>query len=150
MSNSENPKTGADFQKDVLEWFREHYKGNFEIEKKIPIGNPAKEHKFDIVDDTGKIVVECKCYTWTKSGNVPSAKMGFANEAAFYLTFLPENYEKYIVMKKSYHPKKQESLAQYYFRTNKHLLGKIKVAQYDQQTRNLEVIKESDLAQDTK
>ena len=32
------------------------------------------------------------------TGNVPSAKIGFANEAAFYLSFLPNSFEKYIVM----------------------------------------------------
>lgn len=151
MSNSDNPKTGANFEKEVLTWFQAHHKkGNFELQKKIPIGNPPKEHKFDIVDETGKVVIECKCYTWTESGNIPSAKMGFANQAAFYLTFLPENCEKYIVLKKSLHPKRQESLAQYYFRTYKHLLGKIKVAEYDQQTKDLKVIEESDLVQEPK
>jgi len=53
---------------------------------------------------------------------------GFTNEAAFYLTFLPDSYEKYIVMLKSHHPKRNESPAEYYFRINHHLLGKIKVA----------------------
>ena len=40
-------------------------------------------------------------------------------------------YEKYIVMLKSYHSKRNESLAEYYYRTNKHLIGKIIVAEYD-------------------
>ena len=58
------------------------------VEKKIPIGDPAKDHKFDIVSGDNSIAIECKCYTWTVTGNVPSAKMGFTNEAAFYLSFL--------------------------------------------------------------
>ena len=109
MSNSDNPKNGADFQRQVLEWFRKNYDSDFELEKKIPIGNPAKDHKFDIVDTSGTIAIECKRYTWTETGNVPSAKMGFTNEAAFYLSFLPETYEKYIVMLKSHHPKGQRA-----------------------------------------
>lgn len=103
MSNSDNPKKGADFQKQVMDWFLKEYGPGFEMETKIPIGNPAKDHKFDIVNLEKRIVIECKCYTWTETGNVPSAKMGFANEAAFYLSFLPETYEKYIVMLKSHH-----------------------------------------------
>ena len=102
MSNSDNPRNGAIFQRQVKEWFQEHYEKSFELEKKIPIGDPAKEHKFDIVDEAGTIAIECKRYTWTETGNVPSAKMGSTNEAAFYLTFLPESFEKYIVMLKYY------------------------------------------------
>ena len=148
MSNSDNPGNGAAFQRQVFAWLEKHYKKRFILEKKIPIGKPAKDHKFDIVDEEGTIAIECKRYTWTESGNVPSATMGFANEAAFYLTFLPESYEKYIVMLRSYHPKHQESLAEYYFRTNRHLLGKIKVAEYDPETDDLRVVGEGARATD--
>ena len=140
MSNSDNPRNGADFQRQVLHWFRKNYGSDFELEKKIPIGNPAKDHKFDIVNTAGTIAIECKRYTWTETGNVPSAKMGFTNEAAFYLSFLPETYEKYIVMLKSLHPKRNESLAEYYYRMNKHLLGNIKIAEFDPDTNKLRVI----------
>ena len=98
MSNSDNPINGAIFQKQVLEWFRGHYKTSFSLEKKIPIGSPPKDHKFDIVADNDLVAIECKRYTWTETGNVPSAKMGFTNEAAFYLSFLPDTYKKIIVM----------------------------------------------------
>lgn len=131
MSNSDNPKNGADFQKQVQQYFAQKYGHGFELEKKIPIGEPPKDHKFDIVNSDLGIVIECKRYTWTVTGNVPSAKMGFTNEAAFYLRFLPDKYEKYIVMLKAHHPKRQESLAEYYYRMNRHLLGKVNVAEYD-------------------
>lgn len=133
MSNSDNPIKGKEFQEQVLRWFEKHYNRTFELEKSIPIGNPPKGHKFDILDKTGAIAIECKRYTWTETGNVPSAKMGFTNEAAFYLTFLPNNYEKYIVMVKAKHPNpdRKETLAEYYYRINKHLLENIKVAEYD-------------------
>ena len=140
MSNSDNPINGAIFQKQVLEWFRGHYKVSFSLEKKIPIGNPPKDHKFDIVNTELEIVIECKRYTWTKTGNVPSAKMGFTNEAAFYLRLLPDNYVKYIVMLKANHSKRQESLAEYYYRINNHLLGKIKIAEYDSGEGELRII----------
>ena len=144
MSNSDHPMIGSVFQKQVLEWFQKEYGIEFELEKKIPIGYPAKDHKFDIVDTAGKIAIECKRYTWTETGNVPSAKMGFTNEAAFYLSFLPDRYEKYIVMLKSRHPKRNESLAEYYFKTNHHLLGKIKVAEYDPERNELRVVGQND------
>ena len=87
-----------------------------------------------------RIVIECKRYTWTESGNVHSAKMGFTNEAAFYLSFLSDEYKKYIVMLKSYHPQRHESLAEYYYRTNRHLLGNTKVAEYDPEQNELRVV----------
>lgn len=148
MSNSDNPHNGADFQRQVLRWFEENHQAKYELEKKIPIGNPAKDHKFDIVDASGTVVIECKRYTWTESGNVPSAKMGFVNEAAFYLSFLPDSYEKYIVMLRSFHPKRKESLAEYYFRTNRHLLGRIKVAEYDPDKDSFHIVGQNNVKDD--
>ena len=134
-TNNENPTVGAEFQEAVAKWFKKHYNKNFEMDKKIPIGySEKKNHRFDIVSDDNTIAIECKCYTWTEAGNVPSAKMGAANEAVFYLSFLPGTCEKYIVMKKSTHEKhnpKEETLAEYYYRINRHLLGGTKVAEFD-------------------
>ena len=140
MSNSDNPKNGADFQEKVQQYFIDKIGPGFELEKKIQIGNPPKEHKFDIVNFDLKIVIECKRYTWTVTGNVPSAKMGFTNEAAFYLSFIPDTFTKYIVMLESHHPKRHESLAEYYYRINKHLLGKTKVAEYEPVNRKFRII----------
>lgn len=140
MSNSDNPRKGAEFQRQVQDWFQRQLGPGFELETKIPIGDPAKDHKFDIVNLEKRIVIECKRYTWTETGNVPSAKMGFTNEAAFYLSFLPDSYEKYIVMLYSCHSKRSESLAEYYFRTNRHLIGKVKVAEYDPETDELRIV----------
>lgn len=141
MSNSDNPKNGAVFQRMVMDWFQENYSDmTFELEKKLPIGEPKKNHKFDIVDQNNTVAIECKRYTWTEAGNVPSAKMGFVNEAAFYLSFLPDSFEKYIVMLYSFHAKRQETLAEYYYRTNKHLLGKIKIAEFNPDKKQLRII----------
>ncbi len=140
MSNSEHPKLGADFQRAVQRYFIQECGAGFELEKKIPIGEPAKEHKFDIVNSDKHIVIECKRYTWTETGNVPSAKMGFTNEAAFYLSFLPNTFEKYIVMLRSHHAKRNESLAEYYYRTYRHLLGAIKIAEFDPETKTFIII----------
>lgn len=142
-TNSENPAIGAKFQEDVADWFRKTYKKEFILEKKIPIGySEKKDHKFDIVSDDNTIAIECKCYSWTETGNVPSAKMGAANEAVFYLSFLPGTCEKYIVLKRDISIKHTpaETLAEYYYRTNKHLLGGTKVAEYNPDTKKLRII----------
>ena len=140
MGNSDNPRNGALFQEQVRDWFQDRFGPGFELEVKIPIGDPPKDHKFDIVNTSRRIAIECKRYSWTVTGNIPSAKMGFTNEAAFYLSFLPDDYEKFIVILHSHHTKRKESLAEYYFRTNRHLIGKIKVAEYDLQSKQLHII----------
>ena len=139
-TNSENPIKGAEFQKQVKNWFQRMYDGEFELEYKIPIGEPAKDHKFDIVCKKHNIVIECKRYTWTESGNVPSAKMGFVNEAAFFLSFLPDSYKKFIVLIRSYNNIKQTFLADYYYKTYRHLLGNIIIAEYDPESDSFRII----------
>ena len=139
-SNSDNPKVGAKFQKKVAEWFENEYHKRYVLEKKIAIGNPPKDHKFDVVAEDDTIAIECKCYTWTKSGNVPSAKMGFTNEAVFYLSFLDDRYENYVVLSYSYNEKRKESLAEYYYRTNHHLIGNIHVMEYDPENNSMREI----------
>ncbi len=142
-ANSENPAIGAKFQEDVAVWFRKTYKKEFILEKKIPIGySEKKPHKFDIVSDDNTIAIECKCYSWTETGNVPSAKMGAANEAVFYLSFLPGTCEKYLVFKNDIcgMHKPNETLAEYYYRTNKHLLGGTRVAEFNQENKKLRIL----------
>ncbi len=39
-TNSENPKVGRAFQIAVKKWFEKSYDRPFELEQKIPIGNP--------------------------------------------------------------------------------------------------------------
>lgn len=148
LSNRDNPRLGAEFQQKVLEWFSNEYKTGFQKEIKIPIGSHLldqteyKDHKFDIVSDDYSIVIECKRYTWTESLNVPSAKMGFTNEAAFYLSLVKKCHKKYIVMLKSYNPNREKTLAEYYYETNKHLLGDVVIGEYDPDTRAMRFINE--------
>lgn len=120
--NSLNPGKGAQFQERAAKLLSEHLQTEFQIDYSIAIGNPPKGHKFDLVSSDLQYVGECKNYSWTKSGNVPSAKMGFVNEAAFYLSFLPKGITRFIVMRKDVHPKRNETLAEYYYRTYNHLL----------------------------
>ena len=140
MANSDHTRIGADFQKQVLEWFADHIGPGFELEVKKPIGNPPKDHKFDIVNPEKRIAIECKRFTWTESGNVPSAKIRTLNEAAFFLSFLPDDYDKYIVMLRDFNAKRGETLAEYYFRAYHHLLGRIVIAEYNLESGNMNVV----------
>ena len=126
-TNSENPYVGRKFQELVQKILNEKYNTYFEQEAAIPIGKPQKEHKFDLANNDRSIVVECKCYTWTDSGNVPSAKLMGLDEAVFYFGFLPAGTQKILCMKKAVFRGKSETLAKYYVRVHGHLLGDVSV-----------------------
>lgn len=130
-TNSENPKVGKAFQELVLKSMEKKFDTAFDMEVAIPIGKPSKNHRFDCVSEDGNIIVECKCYTWTNTGNVPSAKLMGLNEALFYMSYLPDEKSKILCIKKSVYPKKTETLAEHYCRIYKHLLRDVKVYEVD-------------------
>ena len=137
--NHLNPAKGKMFEELAKVLLDSYFNVNFDIDYPIAIGSPPKEHKFDLVAKDTSIIAECKNHSWTKSGNVPCAKMGFVNEAVFYLSFLPNEIKKYVVMRKDVHPKRKESLAEYYHRTYRHLLKGVVVIEIDDETK---IIKE--------
>jgi len=140
FGNKFNPERGRIFQdraKDILsEYFRTKFHPS---EFSIEIGNPPKNHKFDLVSLDKKYIGECKNHSWTKTGNVPAAKMALLNEAAFYLLHLESGVKKFIVMRKDVHRKRKETLAEYYYRINHHLLKDVFLIEVD--NNKLKIIK---------
>ena len=130
--NHLNTKKGRDFQNFVRNIFEAYFNAPFDLEVSFPIGTPPKPHRFDCASQDKKIVIECKCHSWTAGGNVPSAKMTTINEAAFYMSFLPQDIRRIIVLKKSTMTRRNETLAEYYCRINGHLLGQIEVFEIDE------------------
>ena len=124
-TNSENPYVGHEFQESVKSILEKKFNTRFESEVAVAIGNPAKGHKFDLVNEDRSIVVECKCYMWTTAGNVPSAKLMGLDEAVFYFGFLPSETKKLLCMKKAVYPGKKNTLAEYYVQKHGHLLGDV-------------------------
>ena len=113
-SNSDNSRVGQEFQERVCMIMQQYWGKDFGLEVPISIGAPPKEHRFDCASKDKSIVVECKCYTWTDSGNIPSAKLMGLNEAIFYMSYLPADVKKILCIKKATHAKKEETLAEYY------------------------------------
>lgn len=130
LSNSNNVKKGKEFEESVRQVLNERYKIEF-TQQSINIGNPAKAHKFDLVSKDKNIIVECKNYSWTETGNAPSAKTAFLNEAVLYLSHAPKNTKKIIVLRRDNHLKRKESLAEYYVRTYYHLLDEVIIMELD-------------------
>lgn len=140
LSNSENPKKGRDFEEMVSQSLGERYKTSFK-KQSINIGVPPKAHNFDLVSEDGNIIVECKNYSWTETGNIPSAKIAFLNEAILYLSHAPVSSKKIIVLKKDNHLKRKESLAEYYVRTYFHLLDGVMIMELDIKNMSIKEIK---------
>ena len=126
-TNSDNPRVGRKFQEFVKPILEDKFNTQFESEAAVAIGTPAKNHKFDLATKNRSIVAECKCYTWTDSGNIPSAKLMGLDEAAFYFGFLPLDTLKILCMKKATYRGKSETLAEYYVRIHGHLLRDVYV-----------------------
>jgi len=123
--NRLNPARGKRFQLTAARVLGNWFGVEFETDVPIPIGDPPKLHRFDLVSPGADHVGECKSYTWTKTGNVPSAKMAFANEAVFYLQHLVDVAHRFVVLRRTTHPKRSETLADYYVRTYRHLIGNV-------------------------
>lgn len=129
--NSRNTAKGREFQRRAAQVLGRHFGVNFHTDYPIPIGDPPKDHKFDMVSEDRKYIGESKNYSWTEGGNVPSAKMGFVNEAVFYLQHLPRDKRRFIVMRKDIRQTNNESLAEYYFRIYRHLLNGVSIIEID-------------------
>ena len=121
MSNSNKTKGDAfrDFAKPILE---KELKTKLEPEQKIDIGNPMKEHAFDLASQDRSIVIECKRYTWRESGEKPNGKIATLNEAVLYFSFLDYNVQKILCLMESKCPERKETLAEYYVNNYGHLL----------------------------
>ena len=138
--NSENPRVGKEFQNLTARLLEGYFGIEFNTEIPMMIGNPAKAHRFDCVSLDGKIAVECKCYTWTNSGNIPSAKLGFLNQSVLYASLLPNGVKRVIAMKRALHTKRTETLAEYYYRTYQHLLSGIVLLEIDTESNTVKSI----------
>ena len=138
-TNSENPRKGKDFQFRVKRIAEQKFGQLFVAEKAVRIGLPPKEHKFDLVSEDNTIIIECKCYSWTSSGNVPSAKMATLDEAILYMRSVPYYAHKIIVMSRELRSQNGESLANYFVEKHGHLLADIAVWEINKQDRVREV-----------
>lgn len=130
-ANNLNPARGREFETLASTVLSEYYQVVFRTGYAIEIGNPPKKHKFDLVSTNLNYIGECKNYSWTVTGNIPSAKMAFLNEAVFYLQHLNNSQNRFLVLRKDMHERHVETLAEYYYRTNRHLLNGVYIVEID-------------------
>jgi hypothetical protein len=67
--------------------------------------------------------VECKSYTWTATGNSPSAKIRGMNEVMLLFSVAPPHYRKILFVLKHLHLRSKTSLAAHYVKNQAHLIG---------------------------
>ena len=132
-----NARVGRDFELAAQRFFRS--KGlSLEREIKIPVGIDSikKDHSFDLGSLSLKVIVECKSHKWTTGGNVPSAKLTVWNEAMYIFFAAPRDYRKIMFVLRDYSTKRNETLAEYYLRTYRHLITKgVELWEYDEETK---------------
>jgi len=119
-----NAQVGRDFETIAQEFFAKqglHLKSGIAVQIGI---NGLKSHNFDLGNELGKVLVECKAHTWTEGGNVPSAKLTVWNEAMFFFHAAPSSYRKILFVLRDISQKRNETLGDYYIRTNSHLIPK--------------------------
>ena len=132
-----NVQKGEQFKILTAKLLSEYFEADYRLEIPFSLGNTLKQHKVDIAFPDKKIIVECKAYTYTASGNNPSAKISTFIEAVNYMNKLPLGYVKIIALKRATHPSKRESLAEYIVRTKKVMLGDVHVVEVDENTNRI-------------
>jgi hypothetical protein len=138
--NNMNPKKGRDFQNLAARILSDYFNVAFLTEQAIPIGNPPKLHKFDLVSIDKKYIGESKNYSYTEGGNIPSAKMMGLNEAVFYLQHLPTEKDRFIVVRKEVGINHSVTLGEHYYKTNRHLLNSVFIIEIDVKTNEVREI----------
>lgn len=128
-----NAHVGREFERVAQNFFT---KQGMSLQKdtSVSIGISSKKpHKFDLGNLNEKILVECKSHKWTEGSNVPSAKMTTWDQAMFLFYTTPKGYRKIFFVLKDYSSKREETLAEYYIRTNSHLIPKdVEIWEFDE------------------
>lgn len=107
----------------------------------IGIGKSRKKHAYDLGSHNEKIIVECKSHKWTEGDNIPSAKMTVWTQEMYYFYLAPKEYRKIFFMLKDYSASREESLGQYYLRTNSHLIPQgVEFWEYDERSQTAKKI----------
>lgn len=141
-----NTQVGRDFEANARAFFLKNkgliLQSNFKLA--IGIDGRSKVHSFDLGDEPNKVIVECKSHTWTETWNVPSAKMTTWNQAMYYFQAAPKGYRKILFVLNHYNPKRKLTLAEYYIKTNPHLIPDgVEIWEFDEATNNAKKIETS-------
>jgi len=144
IGSQSNAHVGKAFEADARTFFAaEGINLSPDHSVRVGIHTAKKDHKFDLGTDKPPkpTLVECKSHTWTKTGNVPSAKLTVWNEAMYYFHAAPDEYQKILFVLKHRHKRQQLTLAAYYLDKFAHLIpDKVEIWEFDPLLKNAERI----------
>ncbi|MEH6393337.1 hypothetical protein [Pseudoalteromonas sp.] len=136
IGSKSNAHVGREFESAASKFFLSQgieLVPNLKVE--VGVSNLKKQHAFDLGCIDQQIIVECKAHKWTIGGNVPSAKLTVWNEAMYYLYTAPAGFRKIMFVLRDFSTKRNETLAQYYIRTYKHLIpNDVELWEYEENT----------------
>lgn len=135
-SSRSHAQKGRAFQLVARDALKQVFNRNFELEVRLAIG-AEKLHSFDLATHDRTIIAECKAYSFTISGNIPSAKITALREAAMWLNAIPGDIGKLLIVKREVHPKTGETLGRYFARLNAHHLIDVVVLEMPESGGNL-------------
>lgn len=103
-----------------------------EIEYPILLGQPAKQHRFDLVSlPDREWFVECRSLSWRRDGGVPNGKLSGLSEPLGWLRLLPPGPRKVLCLRRAQHQHGCETLADYYVRLHRVHLAEVGLAEID-------------------
>src|SRR5262249_45544476 len=112
-----NPAKGLSFREAAKPVLERELRVALEPEVPLPIGNPSKLHRFDLVAGDRSWILECKALAWRENGGVPQAKITSITGAAICLRdFRDGRSRRAVIMNRATHGKRKETLAEYYAR----------------------------------
>ncbi len=126
-----NPEKGSAFRQDAQAVLERELGLRLGAEVPLPIGEPPKDHRFDLVSEDRQWVFECKNLAWRENGGVPQAKITSMTEAAAVLQRVKHHCTRALVLNRAIHPRRIETLAEYYARLHRHQLGSVGLAEVD-------------------
>ena len=141
--SASNAHAGSEFEiqaKLILE-----LKLGFDLVEQLPVqiglAHTKKLHRFDLGSEANKTIIECKSHTWTKSGNIPSAKITAWREAMLYFISADNEYRKILFTQRSNRKLNKETLAEYFIRLNKHIIPKeVEIWEFDTTTNTIQIL----------
>ena len=133
LGSTSNSHVGRNFEAAAQDYFRQRgvsLQRNYSVQIGV---SKKKERQFDLGSDNPPVLVECKSHTWTRGGNVPSAKITVWNEAMYYFLLAPRGFRKILFVLRDFSEKRGESLAEYYTRNYGHLIPEdVEIWEYDE------------------
>ena len=139
-----NAHAGREFEAEALAYFAEREGLHLFPSFSVPLGVAGikKLHNFDLGNQAPAVLVECKSHNWTVTGNMPSAKVTVWNEAMYYFHLAPPHFRKIMFVLEARHARQSETLAEYYVRTNAHLVpADVSIIEYNTNSKNGRYVK---------